>query len=183
MIRAYVEFKFGVVSYNYPPCNQGMPNVFTSVAHFLENGWIQANSNYDPTADFWCKDNCDHHNHCEEEDDSEEETTAGPNPTTPNPTTQSDDDNSDSSGTIESEHPYRSSRDDRWTLKPPTGKKVKMSFSGFQTEAMWDGVAVICDDYTYAFSGNNDHVPRSNDKNVGSHIVKKRLKTRRKLKN
>ena len=52
---------FGVVSYNYPPCNGGMPNVFASVAHFLENGWLNDNTDYDDSADFWCYENCDEH--------------------------------------------------------------------------------------------------------------------------
>ena len=150
---------FGIVSYNYLPCNSGKPNGFTSVAHFVESGWIQANSNYNANGDFWCKEDCNHHSHCEE-DGFEIDTTIAPNPTT-----QSDDgdddgnDGGDSGGSIESEHPYRASRDDNWTITPPAGKKVKMSFSSFQTETYWDGVAIICDDYTYAFSGNNDHVP------------------------
>ena len=146
---------FGLVSYNYPPCNSGMPMVFTSVAHFLDNGWIQANSHYNANANFWCKDDCEHHSHCEE-DDFESDTTIGPNRTTqPN----DDNDGGKSSGFIESEHPYRSSVDTRWDLISPAGKKLKMWFSSFQTESHWDGVLVSTAEKYYRFSGNNDHVP------------------------
>ena len=41
---------FGAVSYNSPPCNGGLPNFFVSLAHFLEDGWIGQNSDYNPDA-------------------------------------------------------------------------------------------------------------------------------------
>ena len=40
------EILYGIHSINYPPCENGLPNVATSVGHFLDDGWIMANSNY-----------------------------------------------------------------------------------------------------------------------------------------
>lgn len=48
---------FGVLSYNYPPCEAGFPQVFTSLAHL--SGWIKENSDYQvETGEFWCYENC-----------------------------------------------------------------------------------------------------------------------------
>ena len=56
---------FGIVSYNWPPCDGGLPQVFVSVAHFLQGvvnkDWLNSNSDYDPEADFWCDEYCDEH--------------------------------------------------------------------------------------------------------------------------
>merc|ERR1712183_643700 len=37
---------FGVTSYGFPPCVNGYPTVFSSAAHFRENGWLADNSDY-----------------------------------------------------------------------------------------------------------------------------------------
>ena len=55
---------FGVTSYGYSSlenagCGGGFPDVFSSTAHYLDNGWIANNTDYDPDANFWCYEHCD----------------------------------------------------------------------------------------------------------------------------
>ena len=140
----------------YPPCNAGLPNVFTSVAHFLTNQWIQSNSNYDATADFHCFNNCDMHS-CDNDNDNSTNSPITTNaPTEPPTTTQEPD--FENAGFWESSHPYENAMSLEWNKSPPSGKFLKLWFSSFATEKYWDGLAIKCNGYTDAFSGNDGHI-------------------------
>lgn len=74
---------FGIVSYNYPPCDQGLPNFYTSTAHFRD--WILRNSDYTDA----CAGNTTNVITTTEATTTQPVTTTIPITTTPEPTTQS----------------------------------------------------------------------------------------------